>query len=574
MTQAPSVQPTADDRPLPIDVDYAKCLPWLIDRRRVPRDWHLQLKTARTLARSALAQTSPEIRASLALLSDLSAHEALTYFQVRSSYRQLTAKDAPEQWGSTQLDMLGRHVDPVRRAWKNALAAFEKNHVFLADLAQNIVRNVDIEAPALRARIAKLTTDAADLARKDGPAVRAVMDAIERFRHECAQYDIDPEVGPHDDFHSLLSQFIDARMPVLLHDAVVALKDLQTVVSFYRRFADFVGRPPSTNQSDKRKDLASSLCPVLTSVFTVPEESLVRPIATSKSCSAKELSSIDVHASAPTDGDLLHDASTTNNRCEEIEWEIEIDDSGVGDVSVEGAPNEDIDWSIDAGNEGDSAPLGAETAKESKEASSAIDWNITVDSVVDDALETKQRSISQDITLVDGAVRRAVLNDVYELRAFLDSRLSDAARVQNAHVALSVQLKSSMGPELSRVSEEDLQDMRDRVEHTIDTLASQKARHILAMYDLPRTRDRTARTVRDKRLAVDRLHNDVSCLSARRTRVTDVLAEESSKLAQLAKDTWQIIEILEQELSMIYGGREVHILGEIHSVFPALDKTK
>lgn len=574
MTQPLSVQPAVDDRPLPIDIDYAKCLPWLIDRRRVPRDWHLQLKTARTLARSAWAQTSPEIRVSLTLPSDLSAHEALTYAQVRSTYRQLTAKGAPEQWGSTQLDMLGRHVDPVRRAWKNALTAFEKNHVFLADLAQNIVRNVDVEAPALRARIAKLTTDAADLARKDGPAVRAVMDAIERFQHECAQYNIDPEVGPHDDFHSLLSRFLDARVPVLLRDAVVAFKDLQTVVSFYKQFANFVGRPPSTNQSDEGKDVSSSLCPVLTSVFTVSEESLIRPIHASKSCFVTELSATNVDDSALAGADLLQDTSTASNGGGEIEWEIEIDDSGVGDVSVDGAPNEGIDWSIDVGIEGVSAPLAAETAEELKEASSAIDWNITVDSVEDDAPETGQGSTSQDITLVDGAVRRAVLNDVYELRAFLDSRMSVVARVQNAHVALSVQLNSAMGPELGRVSEEDLQGMRARVEHAIDTLASQKARHILAMHDLPRTRDRTARTVREKRLAIDRLRNDVSSLSARRTRVTDALAEESPKLTQLAKDTWEIVGILEQELSKLYGGREVHVLGEIHNVFPAPDKMK
>lgn len=569
MTQPLSEQSAADDRPLPIDIDYAKCLPWLIDRRRVPRDWHVQLKTARTLARSAWAQTSPEIRASLELSSDLSAHEALTYAQVRRVYEQLIAEDAPEHWGSTQLDLLGRHVDPIRRAWKNALSAFEKNHVFLADLAQNIVRNVDVEAPALRTRIAKLTADAADLVRKDGPAARAVTDALERLQRECAQYNICPEVGSHDDFHSLISQFLDARVPLLLRDSVVALKGLRTVVSFYKQFAGFVSRPHSLNQGDQSVDASSTLCPVLTAIFDVPEASLVRPVQTSSPLSGANPLTSDANGDALTGGSFLQDTIVGNVGGGEIDWGIEIDDSGLGDVSTDAVSNEGIDWSIDAGHEGGTVPETVEILGEPENAASTIDWDITVDSGEGDAAsETEQESEPQSITLLDGANRKAVLNDVYELRSFLDSRISDTARVQNAHVALNVQLNSAMGTDLGRVTVEDMQGMQSLVKHAIGTLASQEARHILGMYDLPRARERAARNVGDKRLAVDRLRKDVSSLSARRTRVADAIAEEAPKLAQLATDTWRIVDILEQELSKLYGGRDVHILGEIHNVLP------
>lgn len=570
MTQPSSTQSSTDERPLPIDIDYVKCLPWLIDRRRVPRDWHLQLKTARTLARSAWAQTSPEIRTSLSLPLELSAHDTLTYAQVLHVYRGLTAEDVCEEWGSTQFDLLGRHVDPVRRAWKNALLGFEKNHVCLADLAQNIVRNVDVEAPALRDRIAKLTTDAADLARKDGPAVRAVTDMTERFRQECAQYNIDPNVGPNADFDSLISRFLDACVPHLLRDAVVALKDLDTVVSFYKQFAEFVARPDPDERPDQGDSLSSPLCSVLTAIFSTAEESLIRLIP------RPTLSSSDVPFSSNMDENTTINNGVASTEPDEnsaggaIDWGIEIDDSGTGNEYVGGAINEGIDWSIDIGSERVSEPT-ASTEPQSKhiDAPSGIDWDITVDSSEGVAQQSLKGPSPQVMTLSDGSTRRAVLNDVYELRAFVESRMSDAARVQNAHVALSAQLNSGMGMELGRVSLEEMQSMRGKIGRAIDKLASHETRHVLSMYDLPRARTRAARNVRDRRLAIDRLRDDVTLLSARRARITHAISEESPKFKQLARETWRVVSILELELSKLYDGRDVNIIGEIHNVFPS-----
>lgn len=553
------MQPRAAENALPIDIDYGKCLSWLVDHRHVPRNWHLQLKAARSLSRSAWSETPGEIRSVLSLPDELAVHEALTYPQVVQTYRQLTADGVPEQWGSTQLDLLGRHVDPIRRAWKNALVAFEKSHVFLADLAQAITRNVDVEAPALRATITKLSADAADLGRKEGPALRAVNDATDRLKSTCVQYNISPDVSPRDNFHGLVSDHVSTRVPQLLTIAAESLKDLHPIVQFYARFAHFVARP--TAQIASENDLVSEeVCPTLSLVFDSRLEALTSPTTRDVSPALNNDPSATKHAP-----DL--DPTSINADNTTIGPEIGNENPDIAHGGT-GLSTEAIDWSIEVAGEGVSTAVKqkVDLDESSSIPASKINWDITpVEDVGKEDQQARRHQETSNVTLADRNVRRMVLNDVYELRAFLDSRTRDMERVQKAHVALSVQMRSTMGPELGDVTIESLHMFREKVDRAIVNLTAQEVRHLLGMYDLPRAMDRAANEVRDKRLAVDRLCNSVGLLRSRRARILKDVAEESGKFAKLTRDTWQMVQTLEQKLATLYNGRDVHIVGEIHN---------
>lgn len=528
-----------EDRPLPIDIDYSKFLPWLIDRRRIPSDWHIHLKAARTLARTAYTETPSDITAELSLPSTLAAHDFLPYHSCRTALRTLLAESAPAAWGSRDTDLLGRFKSPLHRAWAAAVAAFEKSHVYLADSAQLLVRHADVDASAMRQGITRLTAELTDLTRKEGPAQQAVVDALHRFHTECAQYGIaldDPTVVP--DFHIVLRAKVHARVCELLREMATAAKVLAEPRQFYQAFADYVSLGHARN-----------VCPTLQDVIRADLDSVTRdPIAQSTHMQADE--------------DEGHGGGG-------IDWGIELDASAASAGAT--GSEADIDWGIEvdaAGAEAESNQIAKEIVVEETTADT-INWDIDVAAESGETAATDAKADDGSVTLASAETRVKYINDLYELDDFLEMREEEFRLTSVQDMGVLMRVTADMPVGLRKVSEDSVMDMRQSVCTAMNAVDRAQGRHYLALHGNARLLDRAARGLLRMRLTVDRAEQATVSSALRKRRVADQVADEKRKLVQLGKVTRAVLEDTEKALSKLYQGRTVNVLGEINNIFPA-----
>lgn len=614
MTQ-PQVTDLSTKKPtqLPIDIDYSKFLSWLIDRRRIPRNWNTQLRAARTLARTAHAQTSPSVRERLSLPIQLDPHESIDYLVVRLAFNGILSEDP----GVAEKDLLGRYKDPILRSWYAASSAFEKGNIFLADAAQLLVRNTDIEAPAIRQRIARLTADGSDAARREGAVVRAASDARMRYVAACQRYDINPDLDKPD-FHALLTHFVSHKVPTVLRAAFHAAVNAKAALLYYEDFAAQIAHC----------DNISPPCPILRAIIASDVNAAVRTPHFASNAENQTLSTPD-----------FNDKSANLNTCREdnvngdgIDWNIDVASSGtdafdgasnemqsnitMSDAQSDSALNEEvndenggrrggINWSIEVEDGGRANMEGTSGALDNSnlESKDVINWDIEIgdtgnvgdphepvheignsnkdDGGIDWGIELGETGTNftivnsevlddtgeESLTLMEMETRAAFLNDVGELSAFLTRRVLEVER-SNSGVGVWTEVMSAMPDSIRRVSEDDARIMLQSVQDVRDSLTSSDASHILALQSNPRVFDRTARELMQLLASAIRAHDAIGALHEKRARIASDLATEIPKIEVLSKKTRAVVNDIEAALTKLYNGRTVNILGEINNVFP------
>lgn len=525
---------------LPIDIDYAKFLPWLVDRRRVPRDWHTYLKSARSLLRHALSLTPPPALAALNLSPPDALSPPLPYFHALDVLAALTAHDAPAHWqAGPDKDILGRYRAPTSRAWAAAVAAFEKSHVYLADCAQVLVRNTDVEAHALKAAIAALQKDAIDLARRDAPAVRAAADAKERFYLACREFDLPKDDNV--DFYAALREAVAHSVPVLLRHAVQCAKH-PAFVHAIRYYADFVAYVRQA-----RGDAPHVVCEAANCVVEGDVDSLIKP-PVETGVTAADVTGVDWGIDVASDG-LQADVGPT-----EIDWGIEIDTSGSIQATTLG--------------NGDSSSAGVDVPAA---AGDAIDWNESAEGdgqVGGHDDDDSDAHNANCFALTDPKSRELYLNDLIELDAFLAQRVAEFSRAGNTEIGLVMQQASETPDFVKAVDVEQLALFQQAVQDALRAINSAETRRMLALQSDDRRLERAARAILEKKHVAERVHAAINVLRKRRARTIDHLAAETPKLEELGRITRDIKKRTEKALSELYKGRVVHILGEINNVFP------
>lgn len=538
MVQEPPTPSPTPAEELPIDIDHAKFLSWLIDRRRVPRDWHTYLKTARSLSRHAISQTPASALEALSLPTSAT---AVPYYTAVDALTALTSSTAPESWaGGPDKDLLGRYKGRTARAWAAAVAAFERKDVYLADSAQLLVRNADVEARAIKARITRLQADAAEYARRDAPAVRSAKEARERFEDACKEFELPTE--EECDFQTLLAMAVEKRVPQLLAEAVACAKEQAFVgaVKYYEDFAHYV--------KEEGADTGDELCSTAKRVMQGEVNLLTLPVKPVQEAVADDrvdwgISAVDLDASG--------DGAETS----EIDWGIEIDTSASGEAAAVGDDGGGssvhavgIDWN-DAG-EGIAEP----------EADAGADADVEI------AVESEEV-----FTLADPRSRELYLNDLIELDAFLAQRAAELSQSGNSEIALVMQQSSSTPEFVSSVDVERVRVLQQNVRSAIGVINSADTRRMLALQSDSKRVERAARAVLEKKHVAERMHAAIDVLRKRRVKAVEELAVENPKFEDLAKITRDVKRRTEIALSKLYKGRTVNILGEINNVFPPMD---
>jgi CDK5 regulatory subunit-associated protein 3 len=530
---------------LPIDIDYAKFLDWLLDRRRVAKSWHTSLKAARVLLRTA-ADSLP---------ADATLTAPTDYYSLILTLTALEDKSIPPPFpGARDTDLLTRYSHPTSRAWSSARSSYESGSAYLAEAAQTLVRAADVEAPALRGEMARLRETIAECARKEGPTTRAAADARARFCAACEDMGVSSAEGV--DFEREIRAAVDAQAPRLLAEAVAAAKDARVAdaLGYYEECTAWTcGSAVSENGDDvdgEGEGECRKLYATLAGVIEGDVDDLIAPVAAAAVGDVgggEAVGEVDWRCLMSSDAVETGD---TGGGGAAIDWGIEIDAAGAADdVAVD-----------DIGHIADENTGGGGIG---------IDWcDLSGRLPADSAGEEVAPAAKDALTLADPTTWECYANDLLELGAFLSQRMAELSRSSESQISLVLQQSGVVPASVRAVDAAAVASLATGVAAAADAVGGRAARRALGLQGSADAVRRAARDLSERRHAAARLEGAIGVLAARRAAAAAELRGLAPRFETLARETREVISETERRLSAIYRGREVNILGEINVVFP------
>ena len=403
----------ADDD-LPIDVHYDKLIDWLVDRKKVSKDWRKKLagvhaklsELARelpgTLIRahglgvpdSSLVDAEGEpprwdyfravlvrdrIVAGADLRGDADGREAesLARSAAADPERPYAADDSRRDANEKTRGLFGRLAGKAK-AWDDVVRAYEKDALHLTECGATMTRTTDHEVPFRRKESAKLAKQLGDAERRETENRRNAVAAKEKFARVRADV-FGSEVGSEGDgrgrflsddetprneagFRALVDGLV-ARLDSVFDAAVAAARDdaVGDAAEHYARWTEWAHGERIRGVSDGDAVTVESLTPYL---------SRLRAMSPSEAEALGGGSRDQTRKNA--DDASTSDAVTVPPPSTGIDWDVGATDSGPAPPAVE------IDWDLGG--------AAGEASAKVEPPSGGVDWDVDA-SAVETAVE-------------------------------------------------------------------------------------------------------------------------------------------------------------------------------------------
>ncbi|XP_041371768.1 CDK5 regulatory subunit-associated protein 3-like [Gigantopelta aegis] len=503
---------------LPIDIHYNKLLDWLVNRRHCNQQWQIAAVEIRQKINAAI-KDMPEVEE----LSKLVVEEAnINYFHCLKILKLLKDTETGKK------TIFGQYASQRLKDWSEIIKLYEKDGVYLAEMAQMVIRNVNYEVPALKKQIARCQQTQKDCTRKESDYVNNAADLRRKYEASCKQLGIEGKK-----IKSELSALV-RDLPSEYNRIAKITPDLNSTIEYYENFTKFVLN---------RDDLGAVSVPMLQHV-------------------------------------MAHGNTTTyqwkyGKKPEHIEESaIFIDTADEQDVENPGT----IDWVDD----------GAEGGSEAVDFGDNIDFDISEITIEDAGIELERQAAVADktgagdagsdadslvakgiakgdnaLTILDNPeTRNEFVNDLYELEAFLTQRLNE---VKNEDGALSgSQFQSA--PQSIQIDPVSIATMLSDVRSIVNQLTSVQMQHLMLIRDSPRYVDRLRDNLKQTlHLAEKMLFYEKDMIVKRKEALQEQSAVEP-RLDAIIENTKTMQKQMEDEISKKYKGRIVNIMGEINTM--------
>lgn len=436
-----------------------------------------------------------------------------------------------------------------------------------------LARNVDYEVPYFKKQAAKNQQLMTDLDRRAADALKSAAAAAVEFQQELIAMGISPSATTSSvpGIKTALLGLTN-ELPELMASAVESLKSkgVGDAASYYAAFTAALA--PAGASPSARAELAT-----LSEVKegrTEPPQQNRRPIDTQSAPIDLESSLAELDL-AVGGGDALGAISwdfggatveDTGSAAavEGISWDFEVETpagvEGGGDDGNAPAPA-GISWDIDISATGEESLATGDLGAADNTAAAAAEGTIAGVGVISSngtAGSTDQLAPEIARLVADAAYRAQVLDDLFELRAFLMQRINELATGNQASLA-------SAPAEVATVDSTTVAAMQSAVNVAIGALTEGRTMQLLSLASSGVHCDRLAsklarqggQEAKFKRAAVD--------AEARKAEAQRQLVADSAKLAALVRRTREVKSGVEKALGTKLG-RVVNVQGEINSV--------
>ncbi|KAF5187023.1 Cdk5 regulatory subunit-associated protein [Thalictrum thalictroides] len=561
----------SDVRNLPIDITFSRLGEWLVDRKKIPGDWRKRLNSVKVRIPSAFSSLPKDVDPFFQTLDP----EVIGYLEAKQIY------DILMKTTSESRNIFGR-LSGSAGEWESIVRAFEKDHMFLGEAAQIMVQNVNYEIPYLKKQVQKIQQQMAELDRKEVDIKRSAALSAAKYAEACQELGLQGK-------NVRLELLETAKSLPLLFNGFLDVVNGDSVSQAMGYYSDFVKEGHTENEK-------ASKC-VLRSMRDLLENapSLNISLSTEGYESLTDTSKFDA---SPLTGELVVDADLA---ADNIDWDFSVDSSQIDwdigtveetEIGNGLGPYEIINSDEAIQNSGADDPIGSKQSLVNKEedevppeaSNSEISWDISVeipqmhlheDAVLPDSDSGSQFAMpnasvptegskEERSQLLDTEYRNKILDDLFELKAFLDQRLVELQNEETSSLQHQVQ---AVAPFLMQQYTSDvIVKMVSDVSSSISILTNKKTRDMIMILNSKRFLDRLVTTLEEKKHREVKLKESLKDLSAKRMELHNALSSSWPKQEATLTKTRELKKLCETTLSSMFDGRPVHIIGEINSL--------
>lgn len=463
--------------------------------------WITQLRNIRDKIQKCIHQLSPEHKIAI------SDHGGLNYFKCKEIMEEVKKEDGDEK------SLFGKYLSPRVQEWAEIVKEFEKGGVYLADAAQLLTRNVNYEIPALKQSLGKSKQVQQDCQKKEQESRSSVAKLKAKFLSSCQEMGIKGE-RVRDELQGLLSE-----LPDIFQQTLDLLPSLSPAITFYK----------STVHTSSSSD--DQFLPMLHYVI--------------------ENGNVTVY-------------QWKYGTEPQVEIEPVVNEVNKTDTEVT------IDWGDDLSLSAADATSGdPQTDDPSSSPADVIHWDVETDDIVlvEESSEVgvvlkEEGVVSEDTDSLMAChkTRALLVDDLMELREFLIWRLEELTTTDDIPGQFLMDDESL----LSQQGPESVQKMLDTIELVLQPLNNPRAKHLLLIRTSPHYLDRMTISILSPQLLANKAQSQAEMLAARAEEAVATALIVQPQLKALISETRLLQRQVEGQISQLYKGREVNIIGEIN----------
>nr|XP_012137613.1 PREDICTED: CDK5 regulatory subunit-associated protein 3 [Megachile rotundata] len=517
-----------EEQNIPIDINTGKLLEWLINRRHCSKDWHSKILIIREKINNAI-QDMPVHEGIAKLLSG----SYINYFHC------LKIVDILKETEADTKNLFGRYGSQRMKDWQEILNLYEKDNVYLAEVAQMLIRNVNYEIPSTKKQIQKLEQMQVDLEKKEADYKKSENTARSEFNALCKQLDV-----PGQQIKQELAEKVK-ELPEMYEKIAKKAKSLEKAVEFYCSFVNYtLGR-----QHD------GGCVPMVKYVIDKGNTTTYEWMYGEPPLSISE-PPLNISFDDDSDKKEVDNVENVGIDFGEIDINRGIENGGIDfgdDVNLDAGG--DIDW-------------GDENVEEVPPGD--IDYNISLEEsgiVVEAAGHEGGTAAGTEAyrVLDNPATRNDFINQLFELEAFLKLRLYEFKGNDSINFLSFSQLQDSSSI-LQHSTLESTQNMLDNVQVVLSEILDTKVQHLHNIKHSARYVDILASSLKQKLTLIEKMTALQKNMREKREATAEQAAAVRPLLQLLIQRTKELQAEIEKDISKKYKNRVVHLTGGISAL--------
>lgn len=204
----------------PIDIHCSKLVDWLVQHRHCKKDWGENLGTIRRKIRSAL--------------NDMPEHEEIKQLLIGTKLDYYKSKRIVEILRTTEAsskNFLGYYSSQRMKDWQDVVYSYERDYIYIAEIATDLIRETNYEVPGIRKVIARLHKDKEESEKERLSQLKKAKQFDSEYRKLAQSYGIQGnDVGMEFEEKS-------KSLSSVMEEIVELSKNLKSPIDYYLEFA-------------------------------------------------------------------------------------------------------------------------------------------------------------------------------------------------------------------------------------------------------------------------------------------------------------------------------------------------
>ncbi|KAJ8959360.1 hypothetical protein NQ318_022046 [Aromia moschata] len=483
-----------DEQNIPIDINTSKLLDWLISRRHVNKNWQNSVLKIREKINNAI-QDMPAHEGIVKLLSG----QHINYFHCLKIVEILKETEADTK------NLFGRYGSQRMKDWQDIISSYQKDNVYLAEVAQMLIRNVNYEIPSLRKQVAKLEQSQLECEKKIKDYSKVSDMALKEFNSSCEQLGISGT--------NIKTELIELlkELPTIYDVTTEKIKIVKLAIELYTEFNKFL--------SGSGADV--EVLPILKYLVRNGNTTTYEYVYGEKPIKIEESPILAVEGP-----EHESDSIDFGDNVGEIDFEISTDDNAIDFGETAGGENQDIDWEVNLEESG-----------------------IVVEkSGLDGGVATGDEALS---LLDNPKTHEQIINNLVELSAFLKMRLHEMSSDSDLLAMSQMQDAPTI---LQMQTIESITTLNDCVNVALDQLTNKRIQHLHNIKHSPKYLDILTASLKQKLSVVEKMKASKATLERKIKDLREEARNVEPVIKLLIEKTKQLQKDIQDDISAKYKG--------------------